>query len=194
MTDPSRQPDLRNRLRELRKSHGWTLVQVADQLGTTAQTVSRLETNVMTVSTDWLQKFAVLFGVSAADLIADRGDEAIPVIGTVAADGRIAESASGPLPIPVALTDAIAVRIGANIGPYSEGSFVVATKLSGRNVATAKGRICICQSAHGTLWLARLIEGMGDNFTLVPLERGEVQYDVALDWVARVQLDLRLTD
>jgi len=32
------------------------------------------------------------------------------------------------------------------------------------------------------------------TFTLVPLDDGEVQYDVTLNWAARVRLDVRFAD
>jgi len=194
MSDPLPQPDLRTRLRELRKSHGWTLAEVAERIGTTPQTISRLETNVMTVSTDWLQKFAVLFGISAADLIAERNTAAIEMIGTATRDGRITGAGAGQLPLPLALDDAIAVRAAENIGPYRAGTYLIATKLAGRNIAAAKGHPCICETAQGVRWLARLIEGVGDTFTLVPLDGDEVQYDVELSWVARVRLDVHFAD
>jgi len=194
MSDPLPQPDLRTRLRELRKSHGWTLADVAERLGTTPQTISRLETNVMTVSTDWLQKFANLFGVSAAELISEAGTAAIDVIGTAARDGRIGGAGAGQLPLPLSLDDAVAVRAAENIGPYRAGTYLIATKLAGRNIAAAKGHPCICETAQGARWLARLIEGVDGTFTLVPLDDGEVQYDVKMNWAARVRLDVRFAD
>ncbi len=194
MSEPLPQPDLRTRLRELRKSYGWTLADVAERLGTTPQTISRLETNVMTVSTDWLQKFANLFGVSAAELISDGGTAAIDVIGTAARDGRIGDAGAGQLPLPLSLDDAVAVRAVENIGPYRAGTYLIATKLAGRNITAAKGHPCICETAQGTRWLARLIEGVDGTFTLVPLDDGEVQYDVTLNWAARVRLDVRFAD
>lgn len=194
MSDPLPQPDLRTRLRELRKSRGWTLAEVAERIGTTPQTISRLETNVMTVSTDWLQKFAALFGVTAAELISDQGATAIEVIGSAARDGRIGGPGAGQLPLPLALEDAVAVRLAENVGAYRAGTYLIATKLSGRNIAAAKGHVCICETAQGARWLARLIEGVDGTFTLVPLDGGEVQYDVALNWAARVRLDVRFAD
>jgi len=194
MTNPLAQPDLRTRLRELRKANGWTLAEVAERLGTTPQTVSRLETNVMTVSTDWLQKFAAVFDVSAADLIAERATGTISVIGTVCMNGRILPQASAPLPVPLTLDNAVAAKADENIGPYAKGTFVIGVKLSGRNFNSALGHPSICETSQGSLWLARPIEGLDGKITLVPLAAGDVQYDVTLNWVARVQMDVRLAE
>ncbi len=194
MTDPRRQPDLRTRLRELRKSRGWTLTEVAARLDTTPQTISRLETNVMTVSTDWLQRFADLFGVSAAELIEDRHGAPVEVIGSVAANGLVTQRAPAPLPLAIALYDGLAVRADENIGPIRQDSYVVAAKLTGRNVGEAAGHPCICETERGELWLARVIDGIDGKFTLVPLGDGQVQYDTALAWLARVKFDIRFAD
>lgn len=194
MTDQPAPPDLRTRLRELRNSRGWTLAEVARELGTTPQSISRLETNVMTVSTDWLQKFANLFGVSPADLIKAPATSGISVVGAAGADGSISQHPPTPLPVDLALEDAIAIKLAVNLGPYRQGTFVIATRLEGRNIASAKGQICICQTAQGAMWLAHFIDGMAGNATLVPLAGGEVQYDIPLEWAARVRMDLRLSD
>jgi len=187
-------PDLRTRLRELRKARGWTLTYVAETLGTTPQTISRLETNVMTVSTDWLQKFADLFGVAAADLISESGAGAIKVIGHVRNDGMISGEAPSPLPIRLAVDRGIAVKLDCAIGSYRTGAYLVANRLEGRNLDAAVGHNCIVENELGTLWLVKLIRGIENRFTLVPLNGGTVQYDQNLNWAARITLELRLLD
>ena len=52
---------MKTRIREFRKERRWTLQDLARQVGTTAQTVQRLETANMTVSTDWLERFGEAF-------------------------------------------------------------------------------------------------------------------------------------
>ncbi len=186
-------PDIRTRLRELRKASGWTLAHVAEALGTTPQTISRLETNVMTVSTDWLQKFAGLFGVSVADLIAET-PSGIEVIGHADAGGLITATAPTPLPAQLQLADGIAVKLDRAIGPYREGSFLIAARLEGRNLSAACGRPCIVANDQGAMWVTKMIEGLEGRFTLVPLEGGDVQYDQKLAWAARIKLELKFSD
>jgi transcriptional regulator with XRE-family HTH domain len=62
---------LMTRIRELRKLSGLTLKDLADAIGTTPQTVQRLETGSMTVSTDWLFRFAQVLRVQPSELISD---------------------------------------------------------------------------------------------------------------------------
>ena len=54
------------RIREFRKLRGMTLQYLAQKVGTTAQTIQRLETGNMTVSLDWLRRIADVYGVPAA--------------------------------------------------------------------------------------------------------------------------------
>lgn len=53
----------KTRIREVRKARGYTLAQVAKATGTTPQTISRLETDDMTVSVPWLEKIGAALGV-----------------------------------------------------------------------------------------------------------------------------------
>jgi transcriptional regulator with XRE-family HTH domain len=62
---------LTTRIWELRKLSGLTLKDLADAMGTTPQTVQRLETGSMTVSTDWLFRFAQVLRVQPSELISD---------------------------------------------------------------------------------------------------------------------------
>ena len=57
------------RIRELRKARGLTLQQLAEIVGTTAQTIQRLETDNMSVSVDWLQRIAPALGVAPPILL-----------------------------------------------------------------------------------------------------------------------------
>ena len=51
------------RARKLRKVSGLTLKEIAERMGTTPQTVQRLETGNMTVSLDWVEAYATALGV-----------------------------------------------------------------------------------------------------------------------------------
>jgi len=88
---------MQTRIRKLRKTRGWTLQQLADLIGTTPQTVQRLETANMTVSMDWLQKFANAFNVSPVDLMKESTPRDIECIGEIGHDGSLDNSLTGVL-------------------------------------------------------------------------------------------------
>ena len=73
------------RIREFRKLRGMTLNYLAQKVGTTAQTIQRLETGNMTVSLDWLQRIADVFGLPAAALLVTDTTSSVPVLGDLAA-------------------------------------------------------------------------------------------------------------
>ncbi len=192
MTEATPTPDLRTRLRELRKARGWNQTYVAKALGTTAQTISRLETNVMTVSTDWLVKFADLFGVSPSELISEPGSDSVDVIGHVRSDGAIIATAPSPLPVNLQVSSGLAVKLDDAMGPYREASFLIATRLEDRNLAAAIGQTCVVENSLGALWLAKVIKGFEDRVTLIPLTGSAIQYDQKLKWAARIAFELNM--
>ena len=62
---------LGDRVRELRKAHGWSQQKLGDEAGVTAQTVWLLETHQLKdVKLSTLSKIADAMGVSLTDLLA----------------------------------------------------------------------------------------------------------------------------
>lgn len=59
-------------LRRERKARGLTLSDVARTVGTTPQTIQRIETNNMTVSVNWVQKICAALGIDPKTLMAER--------------------------------------------------------------------------------------------------------------------------
>ena len=60
---------------------------LARLIGTTAATVSRLETADMTISMDWLQKLAEALRVQVTDLIDSPHPNRVPCVGRVGRGG-----------------------------------------------------------------------------------------------------------
>lgn len=108
------------RIRALRKSRGLTLQELADLVGTTAQTVQRLETANMTVSTDWLERFAEVFGVHPADLMRTERQPGVALLDDLGIDGTLRRGLSGTperFVLDVPANDPVAVRLEHAIGP-----------------------------------------------------------------------------
>ena len=64
---------MRLRLKELRKSRGWTQEQLAELIGATKSHVSEMETGKKNASTPMLERIAKVFAVQPVDLI-DAGE------------------------------------------------------------------------------------------------------------------------
>ncbi|MDP2621331.1 MAG: helix-turn-helix transcriptional regulator [Hyphomicrobiales bacterium] len=186
---------MQTRIRELRKRRSLTLQQLADLIGTTPQTVQRLETANMTVSMEWLSRFADAFGVRASDLIADDPNRNIPLLGRIGRDGtmqaRSGDHVNDAVALDVPADDPVAVQLESDVGDYPAGSFLIGNRLSGADIVNAHGHDCIVMLASGLVLLRRLIcrDGL---ISIVPIEpSGDVRFDVDIAWAARLILQLR---
>ncbi len=176
---------MRHRIREFRIRRGLTQAELADKVGTTAATVSRLETDAMTVSTDWLDRLATVLGVHPADLIERPGSSAIRLIGRAGRGGHVAPVEPQELHLDPP-GDAVAVEITEAQGPYQAGERLIGERLAGSSAVGGAGRDCIVALKDGTIHLARLA-GAPPRATLVPLASGgAVLFDAAIDWVAPI--------
>jgi transcriptional regulator with XRE-family HTH domain len=80
------EPETYNRIRELRKTLGLTAKNLADRVGTTEATISRIESGKQNLSQSWLQRISQALKVKIADLIFDPFGEAsnyAPVIAEI---------------------------------------------------------------------------------------------------------------
>lgn len=186
---------MKTRIREFRKLRGLTLKELADMIGTTPQTVQRLETANMTVSTDWLDKLAKALQVEPADLIARSPGREIPIIGTIVQHGHVhtadrAEPHTLHLHVPA--DDPVAARLDERIGSYDAGTVLIANRLREADHANAHCTDCLVGLSEGTVLFRRVIRGDGPTWTLVPHESGgNVQYNQTVSWLARVVMTLR---
>lgn len=184
---------MKTRIRELRKRRGLTLQQLADIVGTTAQTVQRLETANMTVSTDWLERFADAFGIHAADLIAGGPKRSIEWLGTLGHDGNVLPGPSEPeFVLDVPAIEAVAVRLLSAIGSYPADTILIASRLQGKDLVNAHGADCLAAIENGPILLRRVIAGQEGTVILVPLNPGQdVSYDQHVSWLGRVVMAVR---
>jgi transcriptional regulator with XRE-family HTH domain len=184
---------MKNRIRHYRRQRQMTLKELAESIGTTPQTVSRLETEVMTLSTDWLERLARALGVHVSELLDTPERPDIPVLGLLGPTGALIRSGTDGdrLILTVRSERPVAVRLGHNYGIYRAGEVLVGTRLDEPEMAQGLGHDCLCCLADGRLLLRRLIRGEAGCYTLVPLgAESEVRYNQDLLWVARLVLRL----
>ncbi len=183
---------METRIRHFRQQRRWTLQALAERVGTTAQTVQRLETANMTVSTDWLEKFAQAFGVHPADLIAGRDEKKIRLLGALGKNGLLrldteAFNEDEDFVLDVPADDPVGFKLDSDCGPYRSGSLLIANRLRGDDMDNVVGQDAFAALENGTILLRRIIRGQNNSFTLVPLEPGgETRYNQNLNWVGRL--------
>jgi transcriptional regulator with XRE-family HTH domain len=181
-----------NRIRHYRKRRGMTLAQVAGQLGTTPQTVSRLETEAMTLSMDWLRRFADIFDVHVADLLEAPGEREIPSFGAVTGDGQVTGVPESLFALDVPSARPVALRITESLGPYEAGEILILSQYENDMLDRAAGGDCLVCLTDGNLLFRRLIRDPEGRYSLVPVGAGgEVLHACAVDWAARVVMRVR---
>lgn len=178
---------MRNQIRRFRKEKGLTLAQVADRLGTTPQTVSRLETEVMTLTMDWLQRFADLFEIHPADLLDVPDARNLTHLGSLDSTGRLSASGLERFNLAVPVQNGVAVRLSNAVGPYAAGDILIANRFEGPSMENAAGYDGLAAILNGPVLLRRIIQGEGGLFTLVPFAPGQVTVrNASLTWAAKV--------
>lgn len=187
---------MKTRLRHFRTRRGLTQGDLARRLDTTAATISRLETADMTVSTDWLEKFASALDVAVSDLIATPEEGAAMLAGSLAPNGTVTPPPPGEVSIAldVALRQPVALRIASALGPYQSGDLLIGSKHAEAEARQFTGRECIL-SAAGTVRFGKLLSiGDEEALLLVSLAGAKAERLEQIDWLAPVALMIRRFD
>ena len=180
---------MQTRLRELRKQHGLTLQELARRVGTTPQTVQRLETANISVSVDWLERFARAFSVDPADLIARSSQRGFPLIGTLDENGMLTGRTNLPfdeIVLSAPGNDCVAVRLTNAIGAYAAGSLLIAGRLYGPDMRKAHGHDSLVELSDGMVVLRR-VAFSETGLCLIPLASSDdIRFNVAANWIGRL--------
>jgi transcriptional regulator with XRE-family HTH domain len=182
------------RIRAIRKLRRLTLQQLADQVGTTPQTIQRLETGNMTVSVDWLERIGGAFNLSPAALLSSDPGVSVRFVGELASDGSVKQSPAqtSPLMFSVPAEDPMAVRVKSRLGPHEPGTILIVARLDKASRAKADGRDCLVELADGSLLFRRIVLGKGGPAAFVPYDdRRGVERDLAIEWYAPVIMAVR---
>ena len=162
------------RIREVRRSKGMTLLDVAlaCKPPTTAQTIGRLETGTRTVSVGWLNRIAGALGVTGGDLVQlpDRAD--LPVVAVLMRDGVHAPRRAAVVAPPMPDGDMVAITVDDGIGDYRRGDTIWCAKVAPDGFGNLLNRDVILPRPAGRFIFGRLIGREGDKLQILPLEPG----------------------
>jgi transcriptional regulator with XRE-family HTH domain len=183
-----------SRLREIRKSRGLTLADVAARCvpPTTAVTIGRLETGTRQLTVPWVERIAAALDIEPRMLIAQPSDNPIPVAAQLLADG--AHALSAPLglhpPLPGAGTIGLVVRDSQ--GDYRAGDQLWLDQLPPERFAEAVNADVLVPRPVGRFVFGRLVATEGQRLHLLPARPGARQTVVAeAPWLGRVTLLVR---
>lgn len=186
---------MRTRIRELRKLRGLTLKELADRIGTTPQTVQRLETANMTVSTSWLERIAGALGVEPAELISSSSSRDIPFLGRLGANGAIYRMKgidSDSIALDVPAEQPVAARLDMPSGRYEAGMILIGSKLREADWLNANSRDCLVGLESGIVLLRRVFVLPSGGTLLVPLDPGTgATHDQPVAWLAPIVMSIQ---
>ncbi len=186
------------RIRAIRKLRRLTLQELADQVGTTPQTIQRLETGHMTVSVDWLMRIGHALRLPPSALLSDNSDISVRLVGELGSDGMVRANDGGSMPIIVSVPadDPMAIRVITRLGPHEAGTILVVSRLEKADRAKADGRDCLVELVDGSLLFRRIVLGKGGPVAFVPYDdRRGVERNLDIAWFAPVVMSIRyLTD
>lgn len=187
---------MKTRIRYHRKLRHWTQANLARQVGTTAATISRLETADMNVSMDWLEKFADVFGVPVTALLDEtRAATTVPCVGFI--DGAGALSAGDnddreDVTLETMARNPVALRMRETFGPYQTGDIVIADRISADDLPHALGRDCLVGIKGSASGFGRFVSSGHGTYLLISLTPGTDARQLPLpEWVAPVIMLIR---
>ncbi len=136
---------MENLIRHYRQNRGMTQTQLAEQLGTTTQSVSRLETGNMRLSIDWLERIGTALGVHATALLPAPQDQTTPLM-FAQHDGTLGNQSPGQFMWPQLDTRHLAIRMVQACGPFLAGETLVCQALNAEQLPNALGQIVLVTS------------------------------------------------
>lgn len=173
-----------------------TLSYLAQKVGTTAQTIQRLETGNMTVSLDWLQRIAEVFGLPAAALLVTDATASVPILGDIDARGSIAPSLDPnldkTLSIVVASPSPIAARVVGNLDAFEPQTVLVANKIDFDPELLLEQRRCLLGLSSGQM-LLRMVTTSNTGLVAALDAKGQPEEisTAEIGWVAPLTMAIR---
>lgn len=177
-----------SRLREIRKSRGLTLAELAARCDppTTAVTIGRLETGMRQLTLPWMERIAAALGIEPADLLPAPSASSLPVVAILGRDGPAAPAAPVTVAIPVPVAGAIALLVQASAGDYRAGDTLWLEQLPPERFAEAVNTDVLAPRPVGRFAFGRLAAVEGARLQILPPTPGSRQLIVAdPPWLGR---------
>lgn len=164
---------MHSRIREIRKAKGLTLQEVADRIGTTAQTVGRLETGMRTLSIKWVNRIAEALDCDAAELLAIPEGGDLQIIGHAQENGSITVASQGTLRLRFPAEDCFCVALDDNIGELRKGDVVIFSRRRAISPNRSIGHIAVVRNEENERPLmGRILATSANSITLSPGAQG----------------------
>lgn len=186
-----------NRIRDIRRSKGLTLADVAARCtpATTAQTIGRLETGTRQLSLTWMNRIAAALAVDPALLVRGEQTERPSYIARLTDTGAEALTAPREAILPTALggdAPLVALAIEASAGDYRSGDQLWLRQHGPEDFARLLNRDVLVPRAGGRFAFGRMIDRHESRVAILPPGAGSRQ--IVVDnpaWIAVAQMLVR---
>lgn len=186
-----------NRIRDIRKSKGMTLADLADACSppTTPQTVGRLETGMRNLSLKWMERIAAALEVDPEMLVRSEETPAPMVMANLRAFGpeALAKPREALLPAEIAGEGSLTVlSVTESVGEFRPGDLLWLRQLPPAEAIHAINRDVLVPRPGGRFAFGRLIDRQGDLVGILPPGSGQKQQVVDNPpWIAVAEMLVR---
>jgi transcriptional regulator with XRE-family HTH domain len=183
-----------SQLREIRKSRGLTLAELAAMCRppTTAVTIGRLETGMRKMTVPWLERLATALDLDPADLLPGDVSTSVPVAAILGRDGAAAPTSPSSLPPPVPGGRHVALLVQSSAGDYRAGDILWLEQLPPERFGEAINTDILVPRPVGRFAFGRLAARDGDRLQILPPTPGCRQLVVSdPPWIARAATLIR---
>ncbi len=185
------------RIREWRKRRGLTLRVLAERIGSSEATLSRMETDRIRVTTAWLERIAAALEVSPTDLLADAPrPAATPIVAEL--DGRAQADAApgGAFDLTDGMRDPVACRVLEDTPPFIRGDHLIGDRCDDDALAPLAGRLVFGVGEGGDWAFGRLAasDDAATYFVVPEGGRAPPRQIKGFVWVAAVKWVVRPAD
>lgn len=191
------------RIREIRRSKGLTLEELADMAGISRSYLNELELGAKTINANRLEQVGRALGVSPESLFVVTAPM-VAVAGRVGAGARVPmldafEKGDGlfqvECPPQISPSGVVAVEVdGDSMAPmYQPGDVLFFTRHTHEGILEGDiGKPCVVEDMDGNAWVKLVKRGSGPGlWNLVSLNpSAESAWDVSIKWAARVRMAL----
>lgn len=182
-----------NRLKELRKSRGWTLDEAAAEMAVSKSQYVKLERGERRLTADYITRAAHAFDVAAGDVIEE--PSTVPLVGYVGAGaaahyyGHSNGDELDQVPAPSdASKDTVAVEVrGDSLGPLFDRWLVYYDDVRSPVTPDMYGRLCVVGLPDDRILVKRIRQSRTPGFFHLESNAEPTILDVQILWAARVK-------
>jgi len=187
---------IENQIRYFRQKRGLTLAQLAERTGTTPQSISRLETGVMKLSMDWVEKIGAALDVAPQQLLGGHESQSVPLIGLIDTGPDILPLKNQTVGIGDEIGEPVALQVESAVGPFQTGDLLIFDRSESMPLDAFVGKLCLVALGGSALRMGKLIHIHHNNpeggYLLIPVDDNAPTVRLSeVEWIAPLRLQCR---